>query len=208
VLSKTDGIIQKGSSRMKFGLKRNKGTEHEFDILFRENINGLFSLALRLTRNQLDAEDLVQETGLKAFRYFHRFDKGTNFRAWIYRIMTNNFINHYRKNKKQPNRVEIDAVSFKLEEEKSGFWDLVDDRNNHFDYETVFDDEISTAIDKLPDEYKIVVLLADVEGLSYKEISTVIDHPIGTVMSRLHRGRKMLQRSLSRYAKEFGYQAG
>lgn len=190
---------------MKLSRKQSNRSEYEFDILFRENINGLYSLALRLTRNQLDAEDLVQETALKAFRYFHRFDMGTNFRAWIYRIMTNNFINHYRKNKKQPNSVEIDAVSFKLEEEKTNFWDKVNDRNNHFDYETIFDDEISAAIEKLPDEYKIVVLLADVDGLSYKEISAIIGHPIGTVMSRLHRGRKMLQRSLAKYAKEYGY---
>lgn len=190
---------------MKLGTERNKNRDYEFDILFRENINGIYSMALRLTRNPLDAEDLVQESALKAFRYFHRFDKGTNFRAWIYRILTNNFINHYRKNKKQPGNVEIDSVSFKLKEEKTGFWEHVNDRNNDFDYETIFDDEINAAIDKLPDEYKIVVLLSDVDGLSYKEISEIIERPIGTVMSRLHRGRKMLQRSLSKYAKEHGY---
>ncbi len=178
---------------------------YEFDILLRENINGMFSLALRMTRNQLDAEDLVQDTSLKAFRYFHKFDQGTNFRAWVYRILTNNFINFYRKHQKQPAQIEIENVSFKLEQEGAGFWNRLNDRNNGFDYDDLFDDEINAAIDKLPEEYRIVLLLADVEGLSYKEISEVIAHPLGTVMSRLHRGRKMLQRSLRRYAEENGY---
>ncbi len=184
---------------------KNNGREYEFDILLRENINGMFSLALRMTRNQLDAEDLVQDTSLKAFRYFHKFDQGTNFRAWIYRILTNNFINFYRKNQKQPTQIEIENVSFKLEQEGAGFWNRLNDRNNGFEYDDLFDDEINAAIDKLPEEYRIVLLLADVEGLSYKEISEVIVHPLGTVMSRLHRGRKMLQRSLRRYAEENGY---
>ena len=184
---------------------KNNGRDYEFDILLRENINGMFSLALRMTRNQLDAEDLVQDTSLKAFRYFHKFDQGTNFRAWVYRILTNNFINFYHKNQKQPAQIEIENVSFKLEQEGAGFWNRLNDRNNGFDYDDLFDDEINAAIDKLPGEYRIVLLLADVEGLSYKEISEVIAHPLGTVMSRLHRGRKMLQRSLRRYAKENGY---
>ncbi|MCH8020740.1 sigma-70 family RNA polymerase sigma factor, partial [candidate division KSB1 bacterium] len=172
---------------------KNNGRDYEFDILLRENLNGMFSLALRMTRNQLDAEDLIQDTALKAFRYFHKFDRGTNFRAWIYRILTNNFINFYRKNQKQPTQIEIENVSFKLEQEGAGFWNRLNDRNNGFDYDDLFDDEINAAIDKLPEEYRIVLLLADVEGLSYKEISEVIAHPLGTVMSRLHRGRKMLQ---------------
>ncbi|MCH8874479.1 sigma-70 family RNA polymerase sigma factor [candidate division KSB1 bacterium] len=184
---------------------KNNGRDYEFDILLRENLNGMFSLALRMTRNQLDAEDLIQDTALKAFRYFHKFDRGSNFRAWIYRILTNNFINFYRKNQKQPTQIEIENVSFKLKQDGEGFWNRLNDRNNGFDYDDLFDDEINAAIDKLPEEYRIVLLLADVEGLSYKEISEVIAHPLGTVMSRLHRGRKMLQRSLRRYAEENGY---
>jgi len=184
---------------------KNSGRDYEFDILLRENLNGMFSLALRMTRNQLDAEDLIQDTALKAFRYFHKFDQGSNFRAWIYRILTNNFINFYRKNQKQPTQIEIENVSFKLKQDGEGFWNRLNDRNNGFDYDDLFDDEINAAIDKLPEEYRIVLLLADVEGLSYKEISEVIEHPLGTVMSRLHRGRKMLQRSLRRYAVENGY---
>lgn len=186
---------------------KNKTPDHryEFDILLREHLNGMYSLAMRMTRNQLDAEDLVQETALKAFRYFHKFDRGTNFRAWVYRILTNNFINFYRKNKSQPTQVDIGNISFKLEQKGADFWHLLNDRNNEYDYEDVFDDEISAAIDKLPDEYRIVLLLADVEGLTYKEIAEVIEHPLGTVMSRLHRARKMLKKSLRKYAVENGY---
>lgn len=178
---------------------------YEFDILFREHINGLYALALRMTHNVLDAEDLVQETALKAFKYFHRFDSGTNFRAWIYRILTNNFINSYRRTKRRPTQVDMEDVAFRLEEEGADFWHDLNDRSNDFDYNDVFDDEINAALAKLPDEYKIVVLLADVEGLSYKEIAGVIEHPLGTVMSRLHRGRKMLQKRLNGYAREEGY---
>ena len=190
---------------MKLFRSKSDDAKYEFDILFRENIRGLFSLALRMTHNQLDAEDLVQETAMKAFRYFYRFDRGTNFRAWVYRILTNNFINNYRRKKKAPTQVELEDVAFKLDEEGAGFWERLDDRSNGFDYADLFDDEINHAIDRLPDEYKIVVLLSDVESLSYKEIAEIISHPIGTVMSRLHRGRKMLQKSLARYAKENGY---
>ena len=190
---------------MKLFRSKSDDAKYEFDILFRENIRGLFSLALRMTHNQLDAEDLVQETAMKAFRYFYRFDRGTNFRAWVYRILTNNFINNYRRKKKAPIQVELEDVAFKLDEEGAGFWEKLDDRNHGFDYADLFDDEINHAIDRLPDEYKIVVLLSDVESLSYKEIAEIISHPMGTVMSRLHRGRKMLQKSLARYAKENGY---
>ncbi len=184
---------------------KNHDKRYEFDILFREHVNGLYALALRMTRNELDAEDLVQETALKAFRYFHRFESGTNFRAWLYRILTNNYINTYRKNKKTPVSVELESVSFKLEEPDTGFWNELDDRTNGYDYHDLFDDEINRAMDRLPDEYRIVVLLCDVEGFSYKEIAAMVKCPIGTVMSRLHRGRKILQRSLARYAAEHRY---
>lgn len=184
---------------------RSKDQAREFQRLFLENINSLYSLALRMTRNQLDAEDLVQDTALKALRYFHRFDRGTNFRAWIFRILTNNFINVYRKKKKQPTQVEMEQVSFKLAEEGATFWDRLDDKNEQYDYSELFDDEILAAIERLPDEYKIVVLLADVEDLSYKEIADVIEHPLGTVMSRLHRGRKILHKMLAKYARDKGY---
>lgn len=185
--------------------KKSKDYKYEFDILLREHLQGMYSLALRMTRNPLDAEDLVQDTALKAYRFFHKFETGTNFRAWIYRILTNNFINIYRKNKKEPSCVNIDNVAFKLDDKGSGYWEELNDRYIGQEFEDIFDDEINAAIDLLPDEYKIVVLLSDVEGFSYKEIANIIKHPIGTVMSRLHRARKMLQKRLLRYAKENGY---
>ncbi|MFQ5709420.1 MAG: sigma-70 family RNA polymerase sigma factor, partial [bacterium] len=160
---------------------------------------------LRMTRNPLDAEDLVQDTALRAFRFFHKFEHGTNFKAWIYRILTNNFINRYRKRKIEPSKVEIDKVAFKLEESNANYWEGLNNVDNGYEYEDMFDDEINHAINNLPDEYRIVVLLADVESLSYKEIAKIIGHPIGTVMSRLHRGRKMLQKRLHKYAQENGY---
>jgi RNA polymerase sigma-70 factor (ECF subfamily) len=190
---------------MKFIKPKTKDYKYEFDILLREHLQGMYTLAIRMTRNALDAEDLVQETALKAFRFFHKFERGTNFRAWIYRILTNNFINIYRKNKKQPSQVNIEVVAFKLEQRRSGYWDNLNDGFIGHEYEDLFDDDINAALNSLPDEYKIVVLLSDVEGFSYKEIAEIIEHPIGTVMSRLHRGRKMLQKRLSKYAKENGY---
>ncbi|MFQ5865960.1 MAG: sigma-70 family RNA polymerase sigma factor [bacterium] len=190
---------------MRFLKSKTKDGKYEFDILLREHLQGMYALALRMTRNSLDAEDLVQDTALKAFRFFHKFERGTNFRAWIYRILTNNFINIYRKNKKEPSRVNIDAVAFKLEQDRSGYWDNLNHDVIRQEYQDLFDDEINAALNSLPDEYKIVVLLSDVEAFSYKEIAQIIDHPIGTVMSRLHRGRKMLQKRLLKYAKENGY---
>ncbi len=190
---------------MNWKIKESNKYKGEFERLLAENINGMFSMALRMTRNPLDAEDLVQETALKAFRYFHKFDLGTNFKAWVYRILTNNFINNYRRDKKAPGRTDIDSVSFKLDDKGAEFWEQLDDRNSDYNYEDLFDDEINSAFERLPDEYKIVVQLSDVEGLSYKEIADVIEHPIGTVMSRLHRGRRLLQKSLNKYAREKGY---
>lgn len=191
---------------MRFDFSGRKDQHFEFDILFRENIDGLYNLALRMTRNPLDAEDVIQETAYKAYRYFDRFNKDTNFKAWVYRILTNTFINHYRKVKRRPTGIDVEEIAYKLQDDNTGYWDDLADRNNDYDYREVFDDEINHAIDRLPEEYRIVVLLCDVEGMSYQEISEIIGRPIGTVMSRLHRGRRILQRSLTKYAREHGYE--
>lgn len=190
---------------MKLFKSNNDDRRDKLDLLLREHLDGMYSIALRMTRNPLDAEDLVQDTALRAYRFFHRFEYGTNFKAWVYRILTNNYINRYRKKQKQPTHVEMDKISFKLNDNGSSYWDQLDNIDNGYDYHEMFDDQINQAIDTLPDEYRIVVLLSDVEGFSYKEIAEIIDHPMGTVMSRLHRGRKILQRKLARYAKENGY---
>lgn len=184
-----------------------KGNCHmqEFESMALPLRNHLCSTALRMTRDQLDAEDLVQNTYLKAYRFFHRFELGTNFRAWIFRILTNNFNTDYRIKKKMPVRVDFDKVyTTFLQEERNEF---TAERGFEFteNYEELFDDQVGVALDRLPREYRIAVILCDVCSLRYKEIAVALNCPLGTVMSRLNRGRKMLARSLKKYAVANGF---
>ena len=156
----------------------------------------LYSAALRMTRNPADAEDIVQETFLKAYRAYDTFTAGTNLKAWLYRILTNTYINKYRKQQRRPSEVELgelqDLYLFKRVGEASGAAQSAEE-----DMLDAFVDEgIIEALESLPENFRMPVLLADVEGFSYKEIAEMLDIPIGTVMSRLHRGRKALQRKL------------
>jgi RNA polymerase sigma-70 factor (ECF subfamily) len=156
---------------------------------------GLYSAAYRLTRNPSDAEDLVQETFLRAYRGFHQFEEGTNLKAWLYRILMNTFINDYRKRQRQPQTVSDDEIPdwylySKMAEsgmEPSAETSVI---------EALPDEEVQEALSSLPDQFRMAVLLADVEGFSYKEIADITGVPIGTVMSRLHRGRKALEKRL------------
>lgn len=177
-----------------------------FEEIALVHMDALYSTALRMTRNAEEAEDLVQDTYLRAYRFFDKFKQGTNFRAWIFKILTNTFINNYRKKTRSPQQVDLEKVSFGLESEEEykgpAEWVPQYDENTFHD---MFDDDIQYALDKLSDEFRMIILLADIQGLSYKEISKIADIPIGTVMSRLFRGRRMLQRSLGRYAKREGY---
>ncbi len=164
----------------------------------------LYGAALRMTRNPADAEDLVQDTYLRAFRGFSGFAEGTNLKAWLYRILTNSFINTYRKKQRQPQTVEgpDDLDEWYL-------FDRLGGRNVELSAETevldrIPDDAVKAALESLPENFRLPVLLADVEGFSYKEIADIMDTPIGTVMSRLHRGRKALQKALWDTAKERG----
>ena len=164
----------------------------------------LYAAALRMTRNPTDAEDLVQETYLRAYRGFGGFQEGTNLKAWLYRILTNNFINTYRKKQREPQTVEgpDDLDEWYL-------YDRLGGRNVELSAETEVldrmpDEAVKRALESLPENFRLPVLLADVEGFSYKEIAEIMDTPIGTVMSRLHRGRKALQRALWETAKERG----
>src|SRR5919112_1361216 len=162
-----------------------------------EHMSSLYTAALRMTRNPADAEDLVQETYLKAYRAFGSFTEGTNLRAWLYRILTNTFINAYRSKKRRPEQVDVDEVEDlylyrrlgALESQAAG---------------RSADDEVKQAIEALPEQFRMAVLLADVEGFSYKEIADILDIPIGTVMSRLHRGRRALQKALFDFGRERG----
>ena len=165
-----------------------------------EYMPALFSHALRLTRNAADAEDLVQETYLKAYRSYDTFTAGTNLRAWLFRILTNSQINRYRAKQRRPEETELDDVGdlylYKKLAEPGTLGRSAEDELMDLFSEA----EVVAAIDALPDNYRAAVLLADVEGFAYKEIAEMLEIPIGTVMSRLHRGRKALERELYDFA--------
>jgi RNA polymerase sigma-70 factor (ECF subfamily) len=164
----------------------------------------LYSAALRMTRNPADAEDVVQETYLKAYRAYGTFQEGTNLKAWLYRILTNTYINKYRKQQRRPSEVELgelqDLYLYKRLGEQSGASRSAEEEM----LEQFVDGDITEAIESLPENFRLPVLYADVEGFSYKEIAEILDIPIGTVMSRLHRGRKALQRKLWNVAVDRG----
>ena len=166
----------------------------------------LFSTALRMTRSRSDAEDLVQETYIKGWRSFHTFQEGTNLRAWLFRIMTNTYINKYNAQKRKGAEVELDDVEELFLYKRLGSIDQSQLSSSAEDQmlELFTDDEVKSALEELPEDFRIPVLLSDVDGFSYKEISEMLEIPIGTVMSRLHRGRKAMQKMLYEYARERG----
>ena len=171
-----------------------------------EHMGSLYTAALRMTRNRADAEDLVQETYLKAYRAFHTFQEGTNLKAWLYRILTNTYINAYRAKKRRPEQTDVEDVEDLYLYHRLGGLEAAaagqsaeDEVLEHFT-----DAEVKEALDALPEQFRVAVLLADVEGFAYKEIAEILDVPIGTVMSRLHRGRRALQKALF----DFGMQRG
>ena len=171
-----------------------------------EFMPSLYSAALRMTRNPADAEDLVQETYLRAYRGFEGFSEGTNLKAWLYRILTNTFINRYRAKKRRPEETEFDDVEdFYLYKRLGGLEAAGAGRSAEDELMDLFpEQEVKDALEALPENFRMAVLLADVEGFSYKEIADIMQIPIGTVMSRLHRGRKALQKGLYDFAAERG----
>jgi RNA polymerase sigma-70 factor (ECF subfamily) len=171
-----------------------------------EHMPSLYTAALRMTRNPADAEDLVQETYLKAYRAFGGFTEGTNLKAWLYRILTNTYINAYRAKKRRPEESDIDDLeNFYLYRRLGGLEGAAAGRSAEDEVLDHFTEtEVKEAIEALPEQFRMAVLLGDVEGFSYKEIAEILDVPIGTVMSRLHRGRRALQKRLY----EFGRQRG
>jgi RNA polymerase sigma-70 factor (ECF subfamily) len=164
----------------------------------------LYAAALRYTKNPEDARDLVQDTYLKAFNSFHQFEEGTNLRAWLYRVLTTTFINTYRKDQRRPQLASGELEDWQLAEAQSHTSDLGKSAEAEA-LENLPDSDIKRALQEIPEEFRIAVYLADVEGFSYKEIAGIVDVPAGTVMSRLHRGRKLLREKLADYAKELGY---
>ena len=178
----------------------------KFSELAIEFMPSLYTAALRMTRNPADAEDLVQETYLKAYRAFNSFTEGTNLKAWLYRILTNTYINAYRAKKRRPEESDIDDLeNFYLYRRLGGLEGAMAGRSAEDEVLDHFTEtEVKEAIEALPEQFRMAVLLGDVEGFSYKEIAEILDVPIGTVMSRLHRGRRALQKRLY----EFGRQRG
>jgi RNA polymerase sigma-70 factor (ECF subfamily) len=182
----------------------------EFEEVALPHLDALFNLALNLTRNRKDAEDLVQETFLRAYRFFDTFRAGTHIKAWLFRILRNTFINRYRARKARPDEVEFAAIETAYEQ-------AIDDEflerrtppsPEQLVMDSVLDGEIEEAMARLPEEYRTVVLMALLEEMSYREIAAALSIPLGTVMSRLHRGRKMLQAALVEFARRRGILRG
>jgi RNA polymerase sigma-70 factor, ECF subfamily len=195
--------------------KTDQAKKKEFEELFLPLLDNLYSIGLRMTRNERDAEDLVQETYLKAFRFFHRFERGTNARAWILTILTNTFRTRYRKKKQEPNMVDFEAVeNFCLADEMVKEITAAD-KSEAQSTEIVtsilkdyVSDDIIKALESVPDQFRIAVLFSDVEGFSYQEISEILGISVGTVKSRIFRGRKILQKQLWDFARERGILRG
>jgi RNA polymerase sigma-70 factor (ECF subfamily) len=164
----------------------------------------LYSAALRMTRKPADAEDLVQETYLRAYRSLASFEEGTNLRAWLFRILTNAFINSYRSKQRKVQETELDDIEDLYLYRRLGNTTFASRSAEDTLFETFTDDEVKGALEDLPENFRIPVLLADVEDFSYKEIAEMLEIPIGTVMSRLHRGRKAMQKRLLEFAIERG----
>ena len=183
-----------------------KRRQQQFTEQAMEFMPSLYTAALRMTRNTADAEDLVQETYLKAYRAWDSFQQGTNLKAWLYRILTNTFINRYRSKKRRPDETELGEVEdLYLYRRLGGLEAAQTGRSAEDEVMDLFTEtDVKAAIEALPESFRLAVLLADVEGFSYKEIAEILGIPIGTVMSRLHRGRKALQRALV----DFGTQRG
>lgn len=177
--------------------------EELFESELLPHADALYNFAYHLTYNEEDANDLVQETFMKAFRFMSLYEKGTNAKAWLFKILKNAFINEYCKKAKQPTKVDYeDIIAYQdADEDKGGVaYDLREDI-----FDGMMGDEITIALNRLPIDFKTVILLCDIEGFSYEEIAKIIDIPIGTVRSRLHRARNMLKESLKEYAASMGY---
>jgi RNA polymerase sigma-70 factor (ECF subfamily) len=167
------------------------------------HMDAIYSFALRMTGQQSKAEDLVQETYLKAFRFFDKFEPGTNCKAWLFRIVRNSYINRYRRAQKLPQTVDYESVEEFYHTLRADRLDAAEQHETLFN--NLLGDEVTAAIDSLQEEFRTVVILCDIEGFTYEEIAEFVDCPVGTVRSRLHRGRKLLHDALFDYATDRGY---
>lgn len=176
---------------------------HVFDNEFMPHIDSMYNFAYRLTYDEDDAKDLVQDTFLKSYRFINSFQKGTNAKAWLFRILKNSFINDFRKKSKEPSKVDYQEVEGYYNSDKANKTITTDLR-----IDTVKDmmgDEISNALNSLAVDFRTVIILCDLEGFTYEEMAKILDIPIGTVRSRLHRARNLLKEKLHSYAQSMGY---
>ncbi len=181
-------------------------TPEQLEVFNKElmpQINALYNFAYHLTYNEDDANDLVQETYMKAFRFIDKYISGTNAKAWLFKILKNAFINQYRKKSKRPQKVDYEEIAAYHDSEDGSYTEYTDLREEIF--EGMMGDEVTIAINSLPIDFRTVILLCDIEDFTYEEIAKIIDIPIGTVRSRLHRARNMLKEKLRDYAKTMGY---
>ena len=187
-----------------FDVRQNNRTKDEFEELALAHLDPLYSAALRLTKNERDAEDLVQDTCMRAYRFFDKFERGTNIKAWLFKILTNTFINRYRRRVKE--KTVTEGAEREAVHEQFISRDASDFAANPEEYffDRLLSDDVLKAIDQLPIDFRMVVILADLQEFSYKEIAEILECPVGTVMSRLFRGRKLLQKALRDYAAGVG----
>lgn len=177
--------------------------QQDFNEEILPHLDAIYNFALKLTANNDDAEDLVQDTIVKAYRFFSSYEKGTNAKGWLFRILKNSYINNYRKESKQPGKVdynEIEPFYESIRSEQSNTTDLESQM-----YGDMMDDDVTIALNRIPEDFRTVVLLCDIEGFTYEEIANMLDVPIGTIRSRLHRGRNLLKAKLTDYANRHGY---
>ena len=187
-----------------FDFRHDNSTRKEFEELTLPHLDTLYSAALRLTKNERDAEDLVQDTFLRAYRFFDKFERGTNIKAWLFRILTNTFINRYRRSVKERSIIEgseKEAVQERFVSRRASEYAA---NPEQYLLDRLLSDDVLRAIDELPIDFRLVVILADLQDFSYNEIAEIVGCPVGTVMSRLYRGRRLLQKKLKDYALESG----
>ncbi len=178
------------------------------DLLFETellpHVKSLYHFAYRLANDEDDANDLVQDTFLKAYRFINSYEKGSNAKAWLFRILKNSFINNYRKASKEPNKIDYEEAETFLNTGKSSYSDTIDGNEKMF--RGLIGDEVQRALTSLPVDFRAVIILCDIEEFTYEEIAKIVNIPIGTVRSRLHRARKMLRDALAQYALSMGYE--
>jgi len=177
--------------------------QQEFQQEAVTHINSLYNYALHLTMNPDDAEDLVQETYLKAYKFFNSFERGTNCKAWLFKILKNNYINRFRKNSREPGKVDYDLIKDFYHSIKDVRSDTSEAESDYF--HSLMHEEVYQALQSLPEEFREVIQLCDIEGFTYEEIANMVESPIGTVRSRLYRGRKLLRAQLETYARKYGF---